>query len=244
MKAVILSAGYGTRLGALTREIPKPMLPINKKPILEYILLYLKNNGFRDFYINLHFQPDRIKSYFRNGTRWNVSINYSHEKKPRGTAGALAGFPDLKKEDHFIVIYGDILTDQPLQPLLDLHWRNNSFATLLIHQNPDSNSFLSLGSEGRITEFIERPTAEIKRNLDTTTLYANSAVQILSAKALDYVLRNDCADLPKDVYIPNIQNEVISGYPIERPRIAVDSEKRYRVACEMISKGEINVEME
>jgi mannose-1-phosphate guanylyltransferase len=244
MKAVILSAGTGTRLGALTHDIPKSMLPVNNRPLLEYILLYLKKNGIFDFCINLHFQPDKIKNYFENGSRWNVRINYSYEEKLRGTAGALAGFPELKSENRFIVIYGDILTAQPLRPLLDLHEQTAGFATLLVHRNSNSNSFLSVESGGRINRFIERPSEETRQKINPSAVYSNSAVQVLSSRALDYILGTDAFDLPKDVYIPNIRNEIISGYPIERPRVAVDSERRYRMACDMVSKGEFDVELE
>ena len=87
MKAMVLCAGYGTRLGDLTREIPKPMLPLGDRPMLEYILCHLKRHGFDQVAVNLHFMPEVIQNHFADGARWGVRLTYSHEPQLLGTAG-------------------------------------------------------------------------------------------------------------------------------------------------------------
>jgi len=89
MRAMVLSAGYGTRMGDLTREMPKPMLLIEGRPILEYIICHLARQGFVQIAINLHFKPEIVQNYFRDGSKWRVNITYSYEPELLGTAGGV-----------------------------------------------------------------------------------------------------------------------------------------------------------
>ena len=231
--------GYGTRLGNLTKEIPKPMLPIMKKPLLEYIINYLKTNGIDEIGINLHYKPEIIEKYFSDGASLGIKITYTYEKELLGTAGALIQFEDFIRDNDFLVIYGDIITDQNLKPLFDLHKKNRSFATLLIHKNLKSNSFLEINKHNRIISFIERPQKKDLESIKIENCYSNSAVQILSNDVLKYIKQNQAFDLPKDVYINCYQNKIISAYPLETFRIAVDSEDRYKQVSEIIKSGKV-----
>ena len=234
MKAIILAAGRGTRLGNLTEEIPKPMLPINGKPLLEYIILYLKKNGITEIGINLFTMGNQIVDHFGNGKKLNVNIHYSFENKLLGTAGSLLSFEEwLGGEEDFIVIYGDILTNQPLKPLIELHKKNNAFATLLLHRRKESNSFVYMNEESRIIDFLERPSREKLNSLKNKNQgldLVNSAVQILSIDALDYIKENQCFDLPKDVYSKVLNDKKIYGLELTGDRIAIDSPERYEQA--------------
>ena len=89
MKAMVLAAGFGTRLGELTREIPKPMLPIEGRPMLEYVIEQLRRHGFDDLVVNLHYRPEMIRSHFGDGRRWGVRLTWSYEETLLGTAGGL-----------------------------------------------------------------------------------------------------------------------------------------------------------
>jgi mannose-1-phosphate guanylyltransferase len=234
MKAIILAAGKGTRLGNLTQEIPKPMLSISGKPLLEYIILYLKKNGIEDIGINLYTMSEQIVDYFKNGSKLSVNIFYYYEKRLSGTAGSLPGFEEwLGEDEDFMVIYGDILTNQPLMNLIELHEINNAFATLLLHRRKKSNSFVELDKENKIINFIERPNIEeinkIKHTKPGLTL-VNSAVQILHRDVLSYVKKNNCFDLPKDVYSKVFNEKKLYGYELTGERVAIDSPERYRQA--------------
>lgn len=109
MQAIILSGGLGARLRPLTDNMPKVMVPIGGKPVLEHHIDQLKKNGITDILINLHYLPEVIKNYFGDGSRFGVNITYKYEPEILGTAGAVKNFEDCLKDDFFI-IYGDILS--------------------------------------------------------------------------------------------------------------------------------------
>ena len=234
IKAIILAAGKGTRLGGLTEEVPKPMLPIKGKPLLEHIIYYLKNNGFNKIGVNLFTMPEQIIDYFGDGSRFEVSVEYSHEDELKGTAGSLLPFAEWLAGEDFLVIYGDILTNQDLIPMLSLHKEKNAYATLLLHRRQVSNSCIELDKESKIVDFIERPGEEELEKLKQRHpegFLVNSAVQILSNEILEYISANNSFDLPRDVYTKVLNDKPLYGYELTEQRIAIDSPERYQEAC-------------
>ncbi len=163
MKAMVLCAGYGTRLGNLVTEIPKPMLPLGDRPILEYTLRHLARHGFHEVAVNLHFQSEVIRNYFGDGSRFHVRLVYSDEPELLGTAGGvkkMAAF--LAGSDPFLVHYGDVVTDQDFTAMLHFHRENNALATLLVHQRENSNSIISarpVPADRRLPGAARRPAA-------------------------------------------------------------------------------------
>lgn len=130
MKAIVLCAGMGTRLGQLTFETPKPLLPLHGHPLLAYTISHLARQGFRDIGVNLHYLPRKIVEFLGDGSRFGVSIHYSFEGSLMGTAGALKLFePFLAGVDEFLVQYGDILTDQDFRAMVAFHRDRKSLAT-------------------------------------------------------------------------------------------------------------------
>src|SRR3989304_9772745 len=111
MKAVILCAGKGEKLRPLTDKIPKPMIPINNRPMLEYIILLCEKNGIKEVWIDVSYLSDIIKNYFGNGEKFAVKINYPSNEEPIGTSGILNKFKEDLKKEPFFVIYGDNLTN-------------------------------------------------------------------------------------------------------------------------------------
>ena len=128
-KAVILAAGMGTRLGELTRDLPKVMVPIGRKPMLEHHIEWMRGFGIEEFYLNLHYLPDAITDYFEDGSRWNVSIHYSMEEKLLGTAGSLHGFHD-QLDEPFLVQYGDVYSRLEIERIAEFHERHEAAASL------------------------------------------------------------------------------------------------------------------
>jgi mannose-1-phosphate guanylyltransferase/phosphomannomutase len=181
--------------------------------------------------------PERIRDYFEDGSKMGVNIHYVYETQLSGTAGAIPKFKDwLNNDDNFLVVYGDILTDQALSFLIDAHNQHNAFATLLMHRRKTSNSFIELGSNGRIINFIERPDDIEMKKLGSDNpegFLVNSAVQILSQESLDYIISNDCFDLPRDVYVPDCKTKNIYGVELTGKRVAIDSPERYKLAGEL-----------
>ena len=130
----LMAGGFGTRLDSLTKETPKPLLKLGKKPILEIILEQFVAAGFKDFYISTHYKPELIRRHFGDGHNWGVSIKYIHEKEPLGTAGALALLPDNLPNLPIIMMNGDLLTKINLRSLMDFHNEHHGEATMCVRE--------------------------------------------------------------------------------------------------------------
>jgi NDP-sugar pyrophosphorylase family protein len=236
MKAIILCAGFGSRLGDLTREIPKPMLLLNRRPLLSYILANCKANGFTNIAINLHFKPEIITKFFGDGSRFGLSIQYFFEERLLGTAGSvrnMAGF--IGNDSNFLVHYGDILTDQNFLSLQTFHQTNtNALATLIVHSRLNSNSIVLMNSEKRITGFIERPSEEERQKYNSS--WVNSGIAIFNKSIID-LIPQDAVDLPKHVYCKLSDSQRLYAFQLDGYRSAIDSPDRYRAADEAIMTG-------
>lgn len=244
MKAVVLCAGFGTRLGDWTREIPKPMLLLAGKPILGHILTYLAGQGIRDVAVNLHFQPEQIPAYFGDGSEYGIRLHYSREEKLLGTAGALGRLaPWLEDSQDFLVLYGDILTDQDLSPLLELHRQGTPLATLLLHRRKKSNSVVQMEPDGRITRFLERPTEEERAKISPggEWSWVNSGLQVVNRRILGYISSDAVFDLPRDIYSRVLRDEKILGCPLTGTRIAIDSQDRFLEAEAALRDGILKI---
>ena len=139
MKVFILAAGIGTRLKPLTNNQPKVMIKIGNKPVLEHLLNLCHHYSFNDIIINLHYLPEVITSYFGNGQKFGVKINYSFEKKIMGGAGALKQAEKLLKNDSFFVLNGDVMTNVDLIAIAKFHQEKAGLGCLLVH--PTDHSF-------------------------------------------------------------------------------------------------------
>lgn len=236
MKAMILCAGYGTRLGKLTQEIPKPMLPIAGKPLLEYIIRNLANSGFNQLAINLHYKPEMIKDYFKDGTKWDVEITYSYEQVLLGTGGGIKKMEDFLAQDElFLVHYGDILTDQDYMAMLKYHKSKQALATLLLHKRVKSNSVVNMDHTGLITTFIERP--QDAKDMEVESTWVNSGVHICCSDIFKYIPQDQPFDLPRDLFSKVFASTKLYGYPLDGYRCAIDSPHRYKMAQNAVSNG-------
>ena len=236
MKALVLCAGYGTRLGDLTRETPKPMLPICGEPLLAYTLRYLAHHGFNQVAINLHFRPEVIVDCFGDGSKFGVVLHYSYEEDLLGTAGAVKRLePYFSDVDDFLVTYGDLLIDQDLTALMDFHRARRPCATLLLHQRAGSNSLVQMNEAQRIIGFVERPTKAERQAAPYP--WVNSGLQVLNRRLFAYIPAGQPADLPRDVYIPMLEQEPIYGFPLTGFRCAIDSPERYAEAQAAVTEG-------
>jgi NDP-sugar pyrophosphorylase family protein len=127
------------------------MLPIGGQPMLGYAIRHLASFGFTQIALNLHFRPEIIRSALGDGSQFGVEITYSFEKDLLGTAGALIPLRNFfENEPDFLVLYGDIVTNQNLQDLLGFHHQKKATATLLVHKRKNSNSVIELDTSGRI----------------------------------------------------------------------------------------------
>jgi len=158
MRAMVLAAGLGTRLRPITYEMPKPMVPVLNKPVMEHILRLLARHGFSETIANLHWFPELIEGYFGDGSGSGVSLSYSREEQLLGTSGGVrnaAGFLG----DSFLIISGDALTDIDLTAMREFHESHDGIATLAMKRVQDTSQFgvAIVGADGRIQGFQEKP---------------------------------------------------------------------------------------
>ncbi|HLI48050.1 MAG TPA: NDP-sugar synthase [Chthonomonas sp.] len=163
MRAMILAAGVGSRLDPLTRNVPKPLVPIVNRPVMEYLIELLVRHGFTEIMVNLHYLGDQIAAYFGDGSRWGAHIHWAYEDQLWGDAGSLKRAEDFFKDETFLVIGGDDLTDMDLSRLLKTHREKKALATiaLSIVDDPSEYGIVLMNEEGRITRFLEKPKGEV-----------------------------------------------------------------------------------
>ena len=155
----IMAGGFGNRLRPLTDKCPKPMLPVGGKPLLETIVLSLKEQGFYKFYISTHYLPEIIREHFGNGEKFDVQIQYVHENDPLGTGGALSLLPKEEIKLPFVVINGDVLTNMNFGKLLDFHEKNQSIATMCVREFQYQIPYGVVNSEDNVIQSMtEKPS--------------------------------------------------------------------------------------
>src|SRR4051812_15831763 len=199
---VILAGGKGTRLKDRLGDLPKPMIPIAGKPLLEHQVELAKKYGFTDLIFFVHYRADLIEQHFGDGKRFGVQIRYVLEREPLGTAGAvLAGLEYLA--DRFLVMYGDTMVNVDLERIWRTHEQHHADATLLLHPNdhPFDSDLVEVNAESRVLAFHNRPHAEgvWRQNL------VNAGLYVLEKRALAFhaksgVLYSDILDFGKDVF--------------------------------------------
>ncbi|HEY1828503.1 MAG TPA: sugar phosphate nucleotidyltransferase, partial [Acidimicrobiales bacterium] len=158
MKAVIMAGGEGTRLRPQTSNLPKPMLPLVGRPMMEHIVRLLQRHGITDIVVTVAFMPNAIRSYFGDGSELGVRMVYAVEETPLGTAGSVRNAMDELTE-RFLVISGDVLTDIDLTSVVAFHEKNNALATLALSavENPLEFGIVITREDGSIERFLEKP---------------------------------------------------------------------------------------
>jgi mannose-1-phosphate guanylyltransferase len=173
MRAMVLAAGLGTRLRPITYAMPKPMVPVLNRPVMEHILRLLARHGFTETIANLHWFPELIEAHFGDGTELGVELTYSPEEQLLGTSGGVhnaAGFLG----DSFLIISGDALSDIDLTAMREFHESHDGIATLATKRVEDTSQFgvAITGSDGRIQGFQEKPDpAEALSDLANCGIY-------------------------------------------------------------------------
>ncbi len=204
MKAIILCAGHGTRLRPLTFYLSKAMVPVAGVPLLERIVVSLRDQGFEQQIIALSWLAEQVQHFFGDGSRLGVQLTYSINTEPSGTAGEVHHLRDmLEGEDHVLVHYGDILTDLDVRGLVGEHRRHEPAATLgLVTGVPVHTGVAHVADDGSVRGFVEKPPLERP---------TNAAVFALSRRALRF-----CApgkDFSHDVFPELIAaGETVRGF--------------------------------
>jgi NDP-sugar pyrophosphorylase family protein len=241
MKAMVLAAGQGTRLHPLTEHIPKALVPVAGRPMIEYSLLLLKRYGIRDIIINLHHLGDQIESYLGNGKHWGLQITYSKEPELLDTGGGLFKAKPFLQDGTFIVINTDVLIDLSLSDLLAFHEKNRAVATLVLRPDPlaDQYGSMEIDGNGRIRRFLQTRIAT-ELSVPTTELMF-TGVQVLESRVFDYMAPADAVrkfSTTKDTY-PRmlLHQEKLFGFRFEGFWQDVGTASRIKQAEEILAAG-------
>ncbi len=196
MKAVVMAGGFGTRIQPLTHSVPKPMLPILNRPMMQHIIEKVRDAGIKDIVILLYFKPEVIKDYFKDGSEFGVNIEYVLPDNDYGTAGAVKCAEKFLNEE-FIVVSGDLVTDFDLSEIIAFHKKKESLLTITLTPVADPLQFgvVISSPEGKIQRFLEKPSwGEVFSDTINTGIY------ILEPSVLDYIPEGANFDFAKDLF--------------------------------------------
>ena len=234
--AVIQAGGMGTRMLELTKdEIPKPMLPLNGKPMIQWQIENIRKYGIMEFVLIIGHLGERIEEYFGDGSRFGVRIQYIRETKPLGSAGALYYLKDMLKERSFLLIFGDVMYDIDWNRMIVFHEGKNGLATLLIHPNshPHDSDLVIVDDEKCV---IGIDSKNHVRNYWYDNC-VNAGLYILSADILQHLNAAVRTDLEQDLLKPFMSQRQVFGY--QTPEYVKDAGtvSRFHVACKEQKQG-------
>ena len=227
MQAVVMAGGYGKRLLPLTEKVPKPMLPVGERPLLELIIQQLRKAGIHDVNLTTHYLPESISGHFGNGEHFGVRLNYSREENPLGTAGGLRLMP--RPQGPFLVINGDILTGVPFQQMLQYHRTNKAMLTVGVRKYEFQVPFGVVDCDDvRITKIEEKPCH---------SYFINAGTYMLEPAAWDLIPEGSRFDMTDLIRVLLEAGETVVGFPIMEYWIDVGRHEDYVKAQELVSKG-------
>lgn len=212
MQAVIMAGGKGTRLAAITKdEIPKPMVPVNGKPLLLWQIEELKKNGITDIIMIIGHLGEKIEEYFQNGEKYGVHVSYIREHEPLGTAGAFYYLKDKIVSDYFLLVFGDVFFSIDIQRMEKFYIDHQAKAALFVHPNshPADSDLVVLDENNKIFKFDSKHNV---RNYWFDNC-VNAGFYILNKEICDLVKKPCKQDFEKDILIPLVEKEdAVYGY--------------------------------
>lgn len=238
MKAIIMAGGEGTRLRPLTCNIPKPMMPILDKPVMQYAVELLKRYGITEIGVTLQYLPDEIISYFGDGKELGVNIRYFIEETPLGTAGSVKNAENFLDET-FLVISGDALTDIDILKAVAFHEEKKSVATLVLKEVavPLDYGVVITDKDGAITGFLEKPSWS-----EVFSDKVNTGIYIMEPEVFSYFDKNQKFDFSNDLFPILLNNErPMFGYISEGYWCDIGNIEQYMKCQFDILKGLVNV---
>jgi mannose-1-phosphate guanylyltransferase len=250
MKAMILAAGKGTRVRPITHTIPKPMIPILQKPVMEFLLELLRQHGFTEVMVNVSHLAEEIENYFRDGQRFGVEIAYSFEGRIEdgeligealGSAGGLKKIQDFQRffDDTFVVLCGDALIDLNLSEAVRRHRQNGALATLITKKVPkdmvSSYGVVLTDENGRVQAFQEKPAVE-----DAISDTINTGIYIFEPQIFDYIPNDVAFDIGSNLF-PKLVAEGLPFYalPMEFEWVDIGKVPDYWQAIRSVLQGKV-----
>lgn len=228
-QAVILASGMGVNMRPFTYEIPKPLIPVSGKPLLEHTIDLLRNNGITNIIITVSHLGNKIKDHFGDGSKFGVSIRYVEEKKPTGTAGALQAAQGALDDGPFLMMYADVLQDLDISEFLQAHQNvKAAMGTIALTSVADPSAYGAVKLRGtRVVEFSEKPTisSDVSRMVFAGIAAFDTTVFTLIPK-----VRGKQLSLEQDVFPQLIEEGRLYGYPFEGQWFDVSTPESYDLA--------------
>lgn len=242
-QAIILAGGAGTRLKDRLGDLPKPMIPIAGKPLLEHQLELAKAHGFTDLVFFVHYRADLIENHFGDGSKWGVRIRYVTEREPLGTAGAVLAGSELLAE-RFVVLYGDTMVNVDLGRIWKAHKNAKAEATLLLHPNdhPLDSDLVEVDANSRVLAFHNRPHPQGRwyQNLVNAGLYVLEKKPLLKHAAIITNHASSITDFGKDIFPAMVRGgATLLGYNSPEFIKDIGTPARYDRVCAQFANGTI-----
>ena len=249
MKAMILAAGFGTRLFPLTIDRTKPAIPFLGKPLVGYVAEYIARFGIKDIVVNLHHQPQSVIAALGDGTDFGVSITYSVEEPDiLGTAGAIANARQHLEDEPFLIVNGKIITDIDITAAIDTHKRSGALATMVLKPNIKREKFTIVETEGgyvrrfgpHATPVTEEELRDTEHEIQTPLMF--TGIHILEPHILDLIEPGVYSDTVPDVYIPALRRgEKIAAHITDGDWYELSTIPRYLdISLAMMGSGDVH----
>ncbi len=237
-----MAGGEGTRLRPMTANQPKPLLPVVNRPIMEHVLRLLKRHGFSETVVTVQFLAALIRNYFGDGEELGMSLQYATEEVPLGTAGSVKNAQDALRDDRFMVISGDALTDIDLTDMVRFHKENGALVTIGLKRVPNPLEFgiIIVDDDGRIQRFLEKPTwGQVFSDTVNTGIY------VMEPEVLDQVAEGEVVDWSSDVF-PKLLKEgaPLFGYVADCYWEDVGTHESYLTAQADMLSGKVDLPMD
>lgn len=226
MKAVILAGGLGTRLQPYTTFMPKPMLPLGEKPLLEHLIEWNKKNGIRSVVLCVSYLRKTIQDYFEDGGNFGVKIEYAVSKKPLATAGQLKTAEEFLTKDSFVCMYGDSIFDFSLRNMIKQHRNRGSFVTMSLYEYRTNIQYgvIETSGTGRVTGWNEKP--EIKARV-------NMGCYVMDPRVLSYIPAGRPYGMDSVIKKAVSQKRAVDSYVTKRGFIDIGDKASYRKAYQV-----------
>jgi mannose-1-phosphate guanylyltransferase len=199
LKAMILAAGFGTRLSPLTQTVPKPMVPVLNRPLLEHTVELLRSFNIVDIAVNVHHLPDKVTAPFGDGSQFGVNLHFFREEKILGTAGGIKAAQKFLESGPFLVINSDIIVDIDLNRVLEFHRQKQSCLTLVVREDtsPEKYDPIEIQEDGRIVHFIGASFADAAEN---TRRVMFTGIQIMEPEIFSRIPAGQFSGTTTDVF--------------------------------------------
>lgn len=241
MKAMVLAAGVGSRLDPLTSQIPKPLVPVANRPVIEHILQLLIKHGVKDIAANLHHLPDKLIEYLGDGTKFGINLHLLVEQKLSGDAGGVRGCRDFLSDGTFIVLMGDLLTDANLSEIVAAHKAKRALATIALKHVEDVTQFgvAITDANGFITGFQEKPRQE-----EALSDLASTGIYILEPEIFKHIPEQGEYGFGRQLFPKLVSQSLpVLGYTIGSYWSDVGTIKQYRQSNFDALDGKIKVDL-